>query len=239
MPNFSHGTAGVASALALAGVALDRPELVEAAVHGAEEVVALGSPDVDGLAVPHVIPEPPGYDEDDARLGLVPRADGHVGALRRARAAPASTRLPDALRTTGTASACAPCAGPGSRERRHPGFWDNDGRCCGTAGVGDTILDAWQRGGGADDLAFAVRLADAILEHAVVEGDRACWRFVEHRNEDPLLPPGIGWYAGRRRHRGVPDAAGAGPPRGPPRPCPRADGELVGACPSRCGARRP
>jgi hypothetical protein len=30
----------------------------------------------------------------------------------------------------------------------------------------------------------------------VVDGDRACWRFVEHRNEDPLLPPGVGWYQG-------------------------------------------
>src|SRR5690349_24062395 len=24
------------------------------------------------------------------------------------------------------------------------GFWDNDGRCCGTAGVGDILLDAAQ-----------------------------------------------------------------------------------------------
>ena len=29
-----------------------------------------------------------------------------------------------------------------------------------------------------------------------VEGDRAYWRFVEHRNDDPLLPPGVGWMQG-------------------------------------------
>src|SRR5262249_17561385 len=91
----------------------------------------------------------------------------------------------------------------GIPERLHPGFWDNDGRCCGTAGVGDLVLDAWQRLGVADDLAFAQVLADALVERAIVDGadpDRACWRFTAHRNvargEDPLLPPGVGWMQG-------------------------------------------
>ena len=34
--------------------------------------------------------------------------------------------------------------GSGVPERLRPGFWDNDGRCCGTAGVGDILLDAAQ-----------------------------------------------------------------------------------------------
>ena len=84
----------------------------------------------------------------------------------------------------------------GIPERLRPGFWDNDGRCCGTAGVGDVFLDAWQRRGVDDDLAFAQVLGDALVARAVVDGDRACWRFTEHRNEDPLLPPGVGWMQG-------------------------------------------
>lgn len=52
----------------------------------------------------------------------------------------------------------------GLPDRIRPGFWDNDGRCCGTAGVGDAFLDAWQRGGTDDDLAFALRLADAVVD---------------------------------------------------------------------------
>src|SRR5207344_2990517 len=32
----------------------------------------------------------------------------------------------------------------GVPQRLRPGFWDNDGRCCGTAGVGDVLLDAAQ-----------------------------------------------------------------------------------------------
>jgi hypothetical protein len=39
-------------------------------------------------------------------------------------------------------------------------------------------------------------LGDALVERAIVDGDRACWRFTEHRNEEPLLPPGVGWMQG-------------------------------------------
>jgi hypothetical protein len=84
----------------------------------------------------------------------------------------------------------------GVPERRHPGFWDNDGRCCGTAGVGEVFLDSWQRLGVDADLAFAQVLGEALVERAVVVGDGACWRFTEHRADDPLLPPGVGWMQG-------------------------------------------
>ena len=76
----------------------------------------------------------------------------------------------------------------GIPERRWPGFWDNDGRCCGTAGVGSAVLP--------HDPAFAAALADDLVDRAYVEGDRAYWRFTEHRNDDPLLPPGVGWMQG-------------------------------------------
>ena len=48
----------------------------------------------------------------------------------------------------------------------------------------------------ADDIAFALRLADALVERAVIAGPHAYWRFVEHRNAEPLLPPGVGWMQG-------------------------------------------
>jgi hypothetical protein len=84
----------------------------------------------------------------------------------------------------------------GIPERLYPGFWDNDGRCCGTAGVGDVVLNLWQRYGDDEDLAFAVTLADAIVSRARHDDEYVYWRFVEHRNEDPLLPPGPGWMQG-------------------------------------------
>jgi hypothetical protein len=80
--------------------------------------------------------------------------------------------------------------------RLHPGFWDNDGRCCGTAGVGEVFLDSWRRSGENEDLEFALHLADTVVERAVLEGSRAYWRFVEHRAPEPRLPPGVGWMQG-------------------------------------------
>ena len=84
----------------------------------------------------------------------------------------------------------------GIPERLYPGFWDNDGRCCGTAGAGDVVLNAWQRHGRDEDVAFAITLADALVERAIDDDEHAYWRFVEHRNAEPLLPPGPGWMQG-------------------------------------------
>lgn len=193
MPNWSHGLAGIAASLAVAGVELDRPDLVDAARSGAEHLVTLGDTRDGGFVVPHEIP--PGPDRDEVTYSwchgptgtsLLFTALEHAGVDRVAGETPAQwhRRCLHAIRTSGIP------------ERRRPGFWDNDGRCCGTAGVGEVFLDAWQRLGVDDDLVFAQVLGDALVDRAVVEADRACWRFTEHRSDDPLLPPGVGWMQG-------------------------------------------
>jgi hypothetical protein len=88
----------------------------------------------------------------------------------------------------------------GVPRRLRPGFWDNDGRCCGTAGVGDVLLDAAQE---AQDpilagrlLAAARTMGDALLDRAIHHDAGAFWRFVEHRQDPPHLPPGTSWMQG-------------------------------------------
>ncbi len=193
MPNWSHGLAGIAAALAVAGSELGRPDLVDAARSGAEHLVTLGDTSDDGFVVPHVIPAEPDTDEvtyswchGPTGTSLLFTALEHAGVREVAGESPArwQRRCLHSIRTSGVP------------ERLRPGFWDNDGRCCGTAGVGDVFLDAWQRRGVDDDLAFAQVLGDALVERAIVDGEGACWRFTEHRNEDPLLPPGVGWMQG-------------------------------------------
>ncbi len=193
MPNWSHGLAGIAAALAVAGHELERPDLVAAARSGAEHLVTLGNTDGGGFVVPHVIPSQPDTDEvtytwchGPTGTSLLFTALEHAGVVEVAGDAPArwQRRCLQSIRTSGIP------------ERLRPGFWDNDGRCCGTAGVGDVFLDAWQRLGVEDDLAFAQVLGEALVERAVVDRDRSCWRFTEHRNADPLLPPGVGWMQG-------------------------------------------
>ncbi|MGO4258242.1 lanthionine synthetase LanC family protein [Marmoricola sp. RAF53] len=193
MPNWSHGLAGIAGSLAAAGVALHRPGLAEAARLGAEHLVTLGDTEDGGLRLPHVIPGQDGLDtftygwcHGPAGTSLLFAALDHAGADEVAgRSAYEWERAClHSLRVSGIP------------ERRYPGFWDNDGRCCGTAGVGDVVLDVWQRHGHDDDLALAITLADAIVDRAVHDDGLAYWRFVEHRNDDPLLPPGVGWMQG-------------------------------------------
>ena len=195
MPNFSHGLAGVAAALAAAGVTLDRPDLVDAGRRGAEHLVTLADTSGDGFTVPRQVPFPEDRDYDPVTYtwchgptgtSLLFLALDHAGVDDVAGEPPLSwhRRCLHSVRTSGIP------------ERLHPGFWDNDGRCCGTAGVGDVLLDAWQRLGHDHDVAFALHLADTLVDRALVDEDRARWRFVEHRNPEPLLPPGVGWMQG-------------------------------------------
>jgi lantibiotic modifying enzyme len=194
MPNLSHGVAGIAAALALAGAELDRPDLTDAARSGAEHLVSLGDPDGEGFVVPRYLPRD-FNDQDEVTYtwchggtgtSLLFLALDRAGVSEVAGQAPLSwhRRFLHSVRTSGLPA------------RLHPGFWDNDGRCCGTAGVGDVFLDSWQRAGDDDDREFALLLADTLVDRAVREGDHACWRFVEHHAAEPLLPPGVGWMQG-------------------------------------------
>jgi hypothetical protein len=194
MPNLSHGTAGIATTLALAGSELNRPELTSAAACGAQYLVSIGVADDHGFVVPRYIPD----DESDEDKYTYNWCHGASGtsllflALDRAEVKEVAgepplawhRRLLHSVRTSGLPA------------RTYPGFWDNDGRCCGTAGVGDVFLDSWLRSGEKDDLRFALQLADVVADRAVREGPYAYWRFIEHRADEPLLPPAVGWMQG-------------------------------------------
>ena len=193
MPNWSHGQAGIAGALAVAGAELDRPNLVEAAMSGAEHLVTLADTSREGFVAPMTVPDKPGQDpvtftwcHGPTGTSLLFAALDHAGATDIAGEPPAvwHRRCLHSVRTSGLP------------ERLRPGFWDNDGRCCGTAGVAEVFLDSWQRTGEPDDLAFALHLADTLVERAVLDGPHAYWRFLEHRAPEPLLPPGVGWMQG-------------------------------------------
>jgi lantibiotic modifying enzyme len=197
-PNFSHGTAGVAAALAVAGHALGRADFVAAARQGAEHLLSVGSLEDDGFVVEHTFPrsqrevEPVTYNWCHGPAGTsqlfaalaragVERVGGfEVGEVRR--------RCLHSVLTSGVP------------QRLRPGFWDNDGRCCGTAGVGDILLDAAQD---TPDEAYAELLgrgartmADALAERAIRDEAGVRWRFVEYRQDPPLLPPRTSWMQG-------------------------------------------
>jgi hypothetical protein len=195
MPNWSHGLAGIANVLALAGIELARPDLVDAARRGAEHLVTLGDTGGDGFRVPTQVPRPPGTDTDEFAYGWCHGASG-TSRLFPALAQAGIDDVAGSTPATWERRCLHGVRGSGLPERLRPGFWDNDGRCCGTVGVGEVFLDAFQRYGDPDDRAFALHLADALVDRAYREGPHAWWRYLEHRRPEPLLPPGVGWMQG-------------------------------------------
>jgi Lanthionine synthetase C-like protein len=186
-PNFSHGLAGVATALALAGAEFGRQDLVEAAASGARHLVSLGDTSDGGFRVPQRIPQLEGMEpfaygwcHGPTGTSLLWPALGHAGVTE-----VAGSSVTD-WHNRCLHSVCV----SGLPERRYPGFWDNDGRCCGTAGVGDRLLDAGEH------IDFALHLADVLVERAIPDGSGVCWRFVEHRADEPLLPARVDWMQG-------------------------------------------
>ena len=198
MPNFSHGTAGVATALAVAGKALDRQDFIRSASLGAQHLMTVGMLDDGGFVIPHTIP-PSRREVDPVTYGWCHGPTGtsylfaalaHAGVTEVAGVEVAELRrrcLQSILRS-------------GVPQRLRPGFWDNDGRCCGTAGVGDALLDATQDGQDsewADELLAAARtMGDALVDRAIRDEAGVRWQFLEHRDDPPLLPPGTSWMQG-------------------------------------------
>ena len=198
MPNYSHGTAGIATALAIAGVALNRDDFIAAARQGAQHLLTVGSLADGGFIIPHTLPyarrevEPVTYTwcHGPAGTSQLFAALAHVGVDTVA-----------GLDVTGLRQRCLQSIlASGVPQRLRPGFWDNDGRCCGTAGVGDVLLDAAQDGAGQAACGALLQgariMADALVERAIRDEAGARWRFVEHRQDPPLLPPGTSWMQG-------------------------------------------
>ena len=69
-----------------------------------------------------------------------------------------------------------------------------------TAGVGDVLLDAAQdctdRARAGTLLRAARGMGDALVERTIRDDAGARWRFLEHRQDLPLLPPGTSWMQG-------------------------------------------
>lgn len=189
MPNFSHGTAGVAYALLLAGHRIDRADLVAAAVRGAETLLALGETAA-GWALPMTVPR-------QAHRPAVSFGWCH-GPSGTIRLFDLLTRLqPDDARWPQTVARCYTAVRTsGLPERRTPGFWDNVARCCGTAGVGTMALDRYRATGDAAVLAWADELAGDVLDRALVTPTGTCWSNLEHTATPPDLPPEPGFMQG-------------------------------------------
>jgi Lanthionine synthetase C-like protein len=187
--HIAHGTLGIVYALAAVAHATGRPELIEMALAGAADVVARNEAGPTAFLVPHS--DPPHKPELIERYSYGwcngPAGDAQVfrllGALTRD---PVWIRLQDRCWHTVTSS--------GLPRRLRPGFWDNNGRCCGTAGVLALACDRHVEGH--DGLAFADVLLADLAARATVDAHGARWSNQEHRADPSALAPRTGWAMG-------------------------------------------
>jgi hypothetical protein len=185
----AHGTLGIVIALAQVGAAAGRDDLVELALAGAADVVGRNEAGPDGFLVPHS--DPPHRPDIIERYSYGwcngPAGDAQAFRLLAQVTGDAEfVRLGDACWHTVLAS--------GLPQRLRPGFWDNNGRCCGTAGVLALACDRVVERG--DDLTFANVLVDDLLTRVIVDADGARWSNHEHRATPSALEPLAGWAMG-------------------------------------------
>jgi hypothetical protein len=193
--HISHGTLGIAYALAVVGTAVGRRDLVDAALAGVADVVARDEAGPDGFLVAHSEPLQIASGIERYSYGWChgPAGDAQVFRLLAQLAGDSAgaggsgwRALADRCWHTVTTS--------GLPERLRPGFWDNSGRCCGTAGVLALACDREVEDG--DGLAFADVLVADLAQRATVDASGARWSNVEYRASPPELEPRPGWAMG-------------------------------------------
>ncbi|MGZ4485030.1 MAG: lanthionine synthetase LanC family protein [Nocardioidaceae bacterium] len=180
---------GDSLALAATVQASARTDLMEPALAGVADVVARNDADAAGFLVPHSDPQ-----QDPDRIERYsfgwchgPAGDAQVFRLLQQHTSdPQWTDLQDRCWHTVLTS--------GLPQRIRPGFWDNSGRCCGTAGVLALACDRAVEAG--DGLEFATVLVGDLAERATVAPTGARWSNLEHRVEPPELEPRRGWAMG-------------------------------------------
>jgi len=187
--HIAHGTLGIVYALAAVAATTRRAELLEAALAGASDVVARNEAEPHGFLVPHS--DPPHKPELIERYSYGwcngPAGDAQVFRLLSAETDdPGWSNLADQCWYTVTHS--------GLPQRIRPGFWDNSGRCRGTAGVLALACDRHIEQ--AEPLGFANVLVDDLAVRATIDAHGVRWSNQEHRVNPSTLEPRTGWAMG-------------------------------------------
>jgi lantibiotic modifying enzyme len=202
-PNFAHGTAGIAAFLARLGAATGDARYTQAALGASRWVLSTCRTDSNTCAAQHHDPQtrpgdvgmgPLRNDGDASPLYTMGWCHGPPGLgwfFRELQLATGDAAWAGWIARTGRAIRAS-----GIPERKEPGFWDNVGRCCGSAGVAEYFLDLHQWRADPDDLAFALVMADDILDRAVTDDRGMRWSNVEWRKSPPELPPETTLYQG-------------------------------------------
>jgi lantibiotic modifying enzyme len=187
MPNFSHGTAGIAYFLAVLYQETRRREFLDAALSGANYLLSIAKTDGASCLIFHDEP-------DNKDLYYLGWCHGPVGTARLFFLLARATGDPRWLEWV--RKSANGLLQSGIPDRETPGFWNNAGICCGLAGVGEFFLDLYRETGDKADLAFSERIASRLLAKGTVEDGRMFWVQAEHRTRPDYLQAQTGYMQG-------------------------------------------
>ncbi|MFE7077383.1 lanthionine synthetase LanC family protein [Streptomyces sp. NPDC057620] len=190
MLHLSHGTLGVVYALAAVGRAADRTDLIELALAGAADVVARNEAGPDRFLVPYSDPQQQHERIERYNYGWCHGPAGDAQAFRLL-----TQVLPDDPACPVLTDRCwYTVVNSGLPQRIRPGFWDNNVRCCGTAGVLALACDRQVEHGDGRD--FADLLVADLAARATADAEGVRWSNADHRDTPSPLAPATGWATG-------------------------------------------
>ncbi|MFC2160028.1 lanthionine synthetase LanC family protein [Acidobacteriota bacterium] len=187
MPNFSHGTAGIAYFLASLYMETEKEEFLLAAFSGANYLKAAALTEDDVCLIFHN--EPDG--EDLFYLGW---CHGPVGTARLFYRLFQITQEQEWMEWVEKGAAAI--LESGIPEEAVEGFWNNVGVCCGSAGVADFFLSLYQITQKKDYLDFARRLTHDLLSRKTKTDSGMKWIQAEHRVRPDFLQAQTGLMQG-------------------------------------------
>ena len=191
MPNFSHGTAGIAYFLATLHRATGEDDFLQAALGGARYLISQATLD-DSAAAPgyRIFHSRPGGED----LYYLSWCHGPVGTNRLFHQLAETTA--DKRWRDWVARGARGVAATGIPEKRTPGFWENISQCCGTAGAAEHFLTLYRTTGNAEYRTFVDRLNADLVTRGTPAGDGRKWTQAEHRVQPDLLVAQTGHMQG-------------------------------------------
>lgn len=187
MPNFSHGTAGVAYFLATLYADTRRKEFLKPATDGARYLQSIAQTADGACLVMHNMPE----GKDLYYLGWCHGPAGTARLFHQLHRVTGDRDWRDWVDRSARGILTS-----GIPESQTPGFWNNGGQCCGSAGVGEFFLALHRTSGDPAYLAFARRLTDNLLTRGTRDADGLRWTHAEHRVQPELLLAQTGFMQG-------------------------------------------
>ncbi|HJR61378.1 MAG TPA: lanthionine synthetase LanC family protein [Vicinamibacterales bacterium] len=187
MPNFSHGTAGIAYFLARVYEETGERKYLDASLAGAKYLQAIAKTEGGICLVQHNQPH-------GLELYYLGWCHGPVGTARLWRQLASITG--DQAWDAWVDRSARGVLESGIPEKLTEGFWNNVSQCCGSAGVGQFFLDLHRTRANPGYLAFAKRMTEDLLKRGTRDEQGLRWVQAEHRVQPKLLVAQTGYMQG-------------------------------------------